>query len=58
MLKDHAIVETQGFKIPLIGIPPDAMLEECELCHDQFPLNKVELTDGQMLCAKCRSKIK
>jgi hypothetical protein len=55
-LKDHAIVEREGFKVPLLGIPPDAVLQECELCHNEFPLRDVEMTDfGQILCAKCRS---
>jgi len=27
MLLDHAIVEREGFKVPLIGIPPSAMHE-------------------------------
>ena len=58
MLSDHAIVETQGFKIPLIGIPPAAMLEECGLCHDEFPLSQVQFTDGEMLCEKCRGEHK
>jgi len=33
-----------------------ADLQECELCHDEFPLRDVELSDsGQILCKKCRS---
>ena len=55
-LKDHAIVEREGFKVPLLGIPPDAVLQECELCHNEYSLRDVEMTDsGQILCKKCRS---
>ena len=55
-LKDHAIVEREGFKVPLLGIPPDAVLQECELCHNEYSLCDVEMTDsGQILCKKCRA---
>jgi len=55
-LKDHAIVEREGFKVPLLGIPPDAVLQECELCHNEYSLRDVEITDsGQILCKKCRA---
>ena len=56
-LMDHAIVERSGFKVPLLGIPPDACLQECELCHYEFPMKDVEMSDGgQILCKKCRQK--
>ena len=33
----------------------DPYLQECELCHDKFPIRDVEMTDsGQILCKKCR----
>jgi hypothetical protein len=33
----------------------DAVLQECELCHDAFPLRDVEMSaTGQLLCRKCR----
>jgi hypothetical protein len=55
-LQDHAIVEREGFKVPLLGIPPDAVLQECELCHNEYSLRDVEMTDsGQILCKKCRA---
>lgn len=54
-LKDHAIVEREGFKVPLLGIPPDSVLQECELCHNEYPIRDVEmLSSGQLLCKKCR----
>lgn len=39
--------------IPLIGIPADATLEECDGCHDLFPLRDLEWTGRQFLCNKC-----
>ena len=55
-IKDHAIVEREGFKVPLLGIPPDAVLQECDLCHNEYSLRDVEMTDsGQILCKKCRA---
>jgi len=56
MLKDHAMIEREGFKVPLIGISPSEVLEECDLCHDKFPMSEVEFdsNSGQMLCKKCR----
>jgi hypothetical protein len=56
MITDHAIVEREGFKVPLLGIPPDAVLQECECCHDEFSMREIEMSAaGQMLCAKCRT---
>ncbi len=52
-LKDH---EREGFKVPLLGIPPDAVLQECEVCQNEYSLRDVEMTDsGQILCKKCRA---
>ena len=56
MIDDHAIIEREGFKVPLIGISPDAVLQECELCHHEFGLREIEMSEsGQMLCQKCRA---
>ena len=49
----HATAIRDGFKVPLIGIPEDASLEECDLCHDLFPFEKIKWTGCQMLCEKC-----
>jgi formylmethanofuran dehydrogenase subunit E len=48
------MVEREGFRVPLIGIPPEAVLQECDCCHDSFPMLRMELRGGQMLCEKCR----
>ena len=59
MLEDHSIVEREGFKVPLIGIAPAAVLQECDLCHEQKPLREITLQDsGQFLCALCASVAK
>lgn len=56
MIDDHAIVEREGFKVPLIGVPPSAVLQECDSCHDEFPMRKVEMdvNSGNFYCQKCR----
>ena len=49
-----ATVEREGFTVPLIGIPAAAVLEECDLCHFEFPLGEITLAEsGQQLCSKC-----
>jgi hypothetical protein len=50
----HACVQREGFTVPLIGLPPSAVLEECECCHIEFGLGKLEFNGVQMLCEKCR----
>jgi len=50
----HATVTRDGYEVPLIGIPAEATLQECDCCHDIFPLREVELTDRGILCKKCR----
>jgi hypothetical protein len=55
---DHAIVPLGEYNVPLIGIPKTAVLEECDLCHEEFRLSDVELIGYQILCRKCRSKFK
>jgi hypothetical protein len=56
-IADHALVEREGFRVPLIGVAPAAMLQECDCCHDEFPLREVALAEsGQLLCGKCRAE--
>lgn len=51
----HATVNLGGMEIPLIGIPPEATLDECDLCHEWWPLHALEISEtGQILCRKCR----
>lgn len=53
MYGPHAIVNRDGFEVPLIGVPPGAVLEECDLCHEEHPLRDFSWTGKQMLCKKC-----
>ena len=56
MLQEHANVKIGEYVIPLIGVPPSATLQECELCHDEVPLREAELSEsGQVLCRRCRA---
>ena len=58
MMSDHAIVEREGFKVPLIGIHPDSVLQECHCCHNEFALRDVEMSDdGECYCKKCRTDL-
>ncbi len=41
-------------EMPLIGVPLQASLEECDLCGDTFSLSDVTLTGAQFLCASCK----
>lgn len=50
----HATVERDGFRVPLIGIPQNAVLQECDLCHEERPMSEIELVGSQALCKKCR----
>ncbi len=54
----HAIVQRDGYLVPLIGIPADAVLEECADCHDVFPLDKITMDAfGNPQCPKCKEKL-
>ncbi len=55
MIDDHAKVKVSGMEIPLIGVSPFAVLEECDCCHDMLPLDAIALTGPQFLCRKCRA---
>ncbi len=52
----YATVERDGFTVPLIGIPESAVLQECDLCHNEFPMRDLELSGTQTLCRKCRKE--
>ena len=52
----HATVAVGGYEIPLIGVPQDAVLEECQCCGDRFGMSTVELIGTQFLCARCRAQ--
>lgn len=50
---NHATVQREGYTVPLIGIPADAVLEECDCCHEKFGMAKLAFNGKQMLCEKC-----
>lgn len=53
-MNKHATIKLGGYDIPLIGIQPDATLQECAACNDVFSIQDVELVETQFLCKKCR----
>jgi len=48
----HATVIKDGFKVPLIGIPPSAVLETCDLCGEEYPMRELQWSGKQMLCKR------
>lgn len=42
-------------EIPLLGVPAETTLEECDCCHDLFPLVEMTLTGPQFLCFTCNN---
>jgi hypothetical protein len=56
-MNKHAEIKVGEYVIPLIGISPEAALYECDLCHDQFSIEDVQLNEAgnQFLCRKCQS---
>lgn len=51
----HATFKLGDCTITLIGVDADATLEECDLCHDIFGIQQIELIDKQFLCVKCKT---
>jgi hypothetical protein len=51
---EHATIKIDKFTIPLIGIPKDATLDECDLCHDFFSIQdlKLDKTGKFLYCPK------
>lgn len=49
----HATVTRDGYEVPLISIPADAVLETCDCCGDTIGLSKSVFSGRQILCAKC-----
>lgn len=50
---DHAKVKVGEYIIPLIGIPPEAGLEECDSCGKVFPLWEIRFNGREYLCENC-----
>jgi len=53
---NHATIDKDGFRVPLIGVSPSAVLEECDCCHDVNGVSDTEFNGVQFLCRKCRSR--
>ena len=51
--KEHCLVKVGEYTVPLIGIPKDAGLEECDCCGDLVPLWKIRWNGKVMQCNKC-----
>ena len=51
----HAAVSREGYQVPLIGIPVDAVLETCDCCGDTIGLSDATFTGRQVLCRKCNT---
>lgn len=49
----HAMVVRDGFKVPLIGIPEEAVLETCDCCGEQIGFSESTFNGKQILCKKC-----
>lgn len=57
-MNEHALVKIGDYMIPLVGIPYEACLMNCDLCHVSFYLTDVKLNyDGnQFHCMFCRNE--
>lgn len=50
----HAKVKRDGFIVPLIGIPEEAVQEICSICKETVHMEEMKLgTDGVLICKKC-----
>lgn len=52
----HATIVKDGYVVPLIGVPPAAVLETCDLCGNESAVTELTWTGQQMLCKKCQQK--
>lgn len=49
----HAIVTRDGYEVPLIGIPPSAVADDCDCCGNPVGLSEAVFTGEQILCPNC-----
>ena len=52
-IRPHATVVRDGYIVPLIGIPDEAALEECDCCHNIIGLSQAHYVGPQVLCERC-----
>lgn len=57
-MSDHATVTRDGYEVPLIGVPMRAVEDECQCCGDILLMRVMEVTDGGVLCPKCRKDVR
>lgn len=53
IVKRHAVVRRDGYDVPLIGIPEEAVLETCDCCGETIGLSTATFTGTQILCRRC-----
>jgi formylmethanofuran dehydrogenase subunit E len=53
VVSQHAMVVKDGYTVPLIGIPPSAVMETCDCCHEEYGMSELTWSGQQMLCKKC-----
>jgi len=52
--RKYAMVPRDGFNVPLIGIPFDASICECEKCKKVLEISKLTLdNNGRPTCKDC-----
>lgn len=51
--KRYATVIKDGYEVPLIGIPPEAVLETCDHCGAVIEMRKATFNGKETLCDKC-----
>lgn len=56
MKTEHATVTRDGFEVPLIGIPKDAVEEKCDECGLTFHLSMLAFINSHLLCANCANE--
>lgn len=54
--KKHASVRIGDWKIPLIGIDPEATSYICDLCGKRVEIEEIKINESgnQFLCKRCR----
>jgi hypothetical protein len=56
MTEDHATVRIGEYTVPLIGVPPDASKDKCQVCGLEFYIGDMVLDGaGRTLCQKCHN---
>jgi len=54
-MSEHAMVNRDGYKVPLIGIPPEAVEEVCDCCGQTIQITDTAYVNGMMICIQCQN---